>query len=234
VSAWYGRVQALFDVSLECGEREVVGLLGRNGAGKSTTMLSIMGIGVRTHGAVRYFGRRIETESADRRARQGVAWVPDNRRVFGGLTVRENIELGATAARGRDRLSVSEVVDLLPMVGELLEKDGRALSGGQQQAVAIARALVSRPRLLLLDEPMEGLAPVVVGELERAIAALPQRTGATVLIAEQNLDLVFRLSHRVYVLENGRVVHSSDAGTFAARTDLHDRYLSVSDRNAHR
>jgi branched-chain amino acid transport system ATP-binding protein len=233
VSSWYGRAQALFDVSLSCRNGEVVGLLGRNGAGKTTTILSIMGIGVRTRGRIRYFGQNIDGTSADRRARAGIAWVPDNRRVFGGLTVRENIELGATAARGRAPLSVSDVVDLLPMIGAFLDKDGRALSGGQQQAVAIARALISRPRLLLLDEPMEGLAPVVVHELEAAIATLPERTGATVLIAEQSLELVLRLSQRVCVLENGCVVHNADAGTFAGQSELHQRYLAVSDGSSH-
>jgi ABC-type branched-subunit amino acid transport system ATPase component len=232
LNAWYGRAQALFDVSMDCRNGEIVGLIGRNGAGKTTTILSIMGAGLRAHGAMNYFGKRIDAMATDRRARAGIAWVPDNRRVFHGLTVQENIELGATAARGRDRLSVSDVVDLIPMIGALLEKDGRALSGGQQQAVAIARALVSRPRVLLLDEPMEGLAPVVVAELEQAIAALPDKTGATVLIAEQSLELVLRLSRRIFVLENGRVVHSSDADTFAGQTELHHRYLSVSDRGA--
>jgi ABC-type branched-subunit amino acid transport system ATPase component len=218
--AWYGRAQALFGVSLAAATGEVVGLLGRNGAGKTTTLLSLMGVEVRCSGTVSYFGDPVGSRSATWRARRGMAWVPDDRRVFGGLTVR-------SAARGRSPLAVGEVVDLLPMLGDLLDKDGRGLSGGQQQAVSIARALVSRPRLLLLDEPMEGLAPVVVAELETAIAALPERTGVTVVIAEQNLDLVLGLSHRVYVLDGGTVVHSSTAAEFAGRTDLQDRWLSV-------
>jgi branched-chain amino acid transport system ATP-binding protein len=225
--AWYGRAQALFGVSLQAAAGEVVGLLGRNGAGKTTTLLSLMGVEVRCSGTVSYFGDPVGSRSATWRARRGMAWVPDDRRVFGGLTVRENLELGRSAARGRSPLAVDEVVDLLPMLGDLLDKDGRGLSGGQQQAVSIARALVSRPRLLLLDEPMEGLAPVVVAELETAIAALPERTGVTVVIAEQNLDLVLGLSHRVYVLDSGTVVHSSPAAEFAGRTDLQDRWLSV-------
>jgi branched-chain amino acid transport system ATP-binding protein len=229
--AWYGRAQALFGVTLEAAAGEVVGLLGRNGAGKTTTLLSLMGVEVRCSGAVSYFGASVGGKSATWRARRGVAWVPDDRRVFGGLTVRENLELGAAAARGREPLAVAEVVDLLPMLGDLLGKDGRGLSGGQQQAVSIARALVSRPRLLLLDEPMEGLAPVVVAELETAIAALPERTGVTVVIAEQNLDLVLGLSRRVYVLDSGRVVHSATSAEFAGRTDLQDRWLSVGEHS---
>jgi len=214
--AWYGRAQALFGVSLQAAAGEVVGLLGRNGAGKTTTLLSLMGVEVRCSGTVSYFGDPVGSRSATWRARRGMAWVPDDRRVFGGLTVRENLELGRSAARGRSPLAVDEVVDLLPMLGDLLDKDGRGLSGGQQQAVSIARALVSRPRLLLLDEPMEGLAPILVQELARTIRQIVEESGVALLLVEQHVQLALQLTARALVLDRGRIVHQGDSAALAA------------------
>jgi len=213
--AWYGRAQALFGVSLQAAAGEVVGLLGRNGAGKTTTLLSLMGVEVRCSGTVSYFGDPVGSRSATWRARRGMAWVPDDRRVFGGLTVRENLELGRSAARGRSPLAVDEVVDLLPMLGDLLDKDGRGLSGGQQQAVSIARALVSRPRLLLLDEPMEGLAPIIVQELRTVIRDLVATGGMAVIKAQAPLSEVMQYQSQLKSVTGGQ-------GSFAMELSHYD------------
>ncbi|SOD74665.1 amino acid/amide ABC transporter ATP-binding protein 2 (HAAT family) [Jatrophihabitans sp. GAS493] len=227
VDAWYRSAQALFGVSLSVGEGEVVGLLGRNGAGKSSTFNAIMGLEVRRRGLISAVGRSLDGMSTDAIARLGVSWVPEDRRIFPGLTVRENIELARFAANGRGLVTVDELADALPLLGPLLGKQGNHLSGGEQQLVAVARALVPRPRVLLLDEPTEGLAPLVVDELASAIATLPRNFGVSVLLAEQNLDFVIELSDRVYVLETGRIVHASTTKELAADAEAQHRLLTI-------
>lgn len=227
VSAWYGAARALFDVSLEVGKGEMVGLLGRNGAGKSTTFKATMGIEVRRTGTVTAFGDDVGRRATDAIARAGVGWVPEDRRLFPGLTVAENIGIAAAAAPSEGPVPIDELVDAFPLLGKLLSRRGDQLSGGEQQVVSVARALAARPRLLLLDEPTEGLAPVVVQQLEGSIARLPEDFGVSVLLAEQNLDFVLRLTTRVYVLETGRIVHAGDTSEFAADASLQERYLSV-------
>jgi len=228
VSAWYGAAQALFETSLEVGAGEMVGLLGRNGAGKSTTFKAAMGIEVRRTGTVEAFGEDIGRQATDAIARLGIGWVPEDRRLFPGLTVAENIGIAASAAPTEGPVPIDELVDAFPLLGMLLSRRGNQLSGGEQQVVSVARALAARPRLLLLDEPTEGLAPVVVQQLEESIARLPADFGVSVLLAEQNLGFVLRLTSRVYVLETGRIVHAGDTSTFAADSSLQERYLSVS------
>jgi len=229
VSAWYGHAQALFGLDLVVGEGETVALLGRNGAGKTTTMRSVMGILVRRTGKLEYRGQSLIGQSADATARKGIGWVPDDRRIFPNLTVRENLQLVQSVTRSKDRapLTTDEVIEVLPIMERLIGRKGSALSGGEQQAVAIARALVGRPRLLLLDEPTEGLAPVIVRDLADAVAALPGRYGISVLVAEQNLSFVRRVAQRVYVLDTGRLVHEGDVEPFLASPELQERYLSI-------
>ncbi|HEU5035579.1 MAG TPA: ABC transporter ATP-binding protein [Nocardioides sp.] len=225
VDAWYGPAQALFGLELDINEGEMVGILGRNGAGKTSTFKSIMGLEARRRGTLAFDGVDISRRLPEDNARGGIAWVPAERRIFAGLSVLDNLRLAA-ASRGH-QVDVDEIVDLMPIMGRLLDRQGFQLSGGEQQAVAIARALAAKPRLLLLDEPTEGLAPVVVQQLQESIAALPERSGIAVLLAEQNLQFVLDLASRVYVLETGRVVHESRAKAFAAAPDLQHRYLSV-------
>jgi len=227
VSAWYGSAQALFDVDLHVAAGEVVGLLGRNGAGKSSTFNAIMNIEVRRTGEIEACGKTLGRMPTDAVARLGVGWVPENRRIFTGLTVRENLRLAAFAAGGREVVEVGELVSGFPLLEPLLERKGNQLSGGEQQVVAVARALVSRPQVLLLDEPTEGLAPLVVQQLEESISRLPRDFGVAVLLAEQNLDVVTSLSTRVYVLETGRVVHAGPTKEFADDRALQERLLSV-------
>jgi branched-chain amino acid transport system ATP-binding protein len=225
LEASYGSAQVLFDIALEVGDGEVVGLLGRNGAGKTSLLRAIMGIDVKRHGAVRLHGKSIGGARTEAIARAGVGWVPDDRRIFPDLTVAENLAL---AGRRATKEVTAELVDALPLLGDLLDRRGTALSGGEQQVVAVARALAGRPRLLLLDEPSEGLAPVVVEALTAAIAELPQRLGVAILVADENLAVALEMSQRVYVLEAGAIVHESTAAAFAGQTELQDKYLALS------
>ncbi|MCL3819849.1 ABC transporter ATP-binding protein [Aeromicrobium wangtongii] len=228
VDAWYGAAQALFGVSLHVGDGEVVGLLGRNGAGKSTTFNAIMNLQVRSTGQVELDGSRIDSDAADAIARAGVAWVPEDRRIFTNLTVRQNLELARFAVGDRTAVTIDELVASLPLLDKLIGRRGNQLSGGEQQLVAIARALVSRPRLLLLDEPTEGLAPLIVDGIAAAIQRLPELFNVSILVAEQNLPFITDLTSRVYVLETGRIVHEGPTAAFAQDAALQDRYLSLS------
>ncbi|RYJ06175.1 MAG: ATP-binding cassette domain-containing protein, partial [Actinomycetales bacterium] len=177
LNAWYGAAQALFDVDLTASSGEIVGLLGRNGAGKSTTFNAIMNLQVRSSGDIALDGEPVARMGADAIARRGVAWVPEDRRIFTNLTVRENLELARFAAGDREPVSVDDLLDSLPLLDKLIDRKGNQLSGGEQQLVAVARALVSRPRLLLLDEPTEGLAPLIVEGIAEAISRLPAAYG---------------------------------------------------------
>ncbi|MGP3536056.1 ABC transporter ATP-binding protein [Microbacterium sp. RD1] len=228
VNAFYGPAQALFGMQLTVGAGETVALLGRNGAGKTTTMRAAMNILVRRTGEIDVLGEPAKGTS-DRIARRGVGWVPDDRRIFPTLTVRENLLLAQKSARAKDREPVEfdEVLEILPIMKRLIDRRGSALSGGEQQAVAIARAIVARPRLLLLDEPTEGLAPVIVEELQRAVADLPGRFGMSILLAEQNLAFVQSIAQQVLVLETGRLVYSGTAAEFAADPSIRERFLAI-------
>ncbi|MDR1077627.1 MAG: ABC transporter ATP-binding protein [Propionibacteriaceae bacterium] len=229
VNAWYGHAQALFGLDLTVDAGQIVALMGRNGAGKTTTLRSVMGIEVRRSGSVRLAGQPIEGLGVEAIARRGVGWVPDDRRIFPTLTVRENLQLvrGIAKRQGRQPMSVAELVEVLPIMERLIERKGHALSGGEQQAVTIARALVGRPQVLLLDEPTEGLAPVIVQGLAQSIAALPKRHGVSILLAEQNLGFVRDVAERVYVLDIGRLVFAGDTAEFMTSPELQERYLAV-------
>ncbi len=230
VNAWYGSAQALFGVDLEIRQGEMVGLLGRNGAGKTTTFKSVIGLEARRSGHISFEGRDISRMQPDAAARLGIAWVPAERRIFAGMSVLDNLKLAARARKLA--LSVDEIIDLIPIMGRLIDREGFQLSGGEQQAVAIARAVAAKPRLLLLDEPTEGLAPLIVQQLRDSIARLHTELGVAVLLAEQNLQFVLRLTSRVYVLETGNVVHQSTSQAFADSPELQHRYLSVTAQGA--
>jgi branched-chain amino acid transport system ATP-binding protein len=212
VKAWYGKAQVLFGVSLQVRSGEIVGLVGRNGAGKTTMLRAVMGAGVTRSGTLRLSGRDVSRLSTDALARAGVAWVPDDRRIFAALTVRQNLELARNAATGRRPASIDELCTTFPMLGELLHMFGDELSGGQKQLVAIARGLATTPRLLLLDEPTEGLAPLVVEELIGIIREIPRTFGVGVLLVEENLRVASALCTQVSALKLGRVAYS---GPFA-------------------
>lgn len=204
VSAWYGASRILTEVSFDVGPGEVVCLLGLNGMGKTTTLRSVMGLVDRVDGAIRLGDRAVEG-ATHRRARLGITLVPEDRRVFGTLTVRENLDVAASGSRAVDGFSVADVLTLFPRLGERTGQAAGTMSGGEQQMLSVARAMVLNPRMLLLDEPTEGLAPSYVEAIRDAIVAARGK-GMGVLLVEQSWALALAVGDRFLVMENGRIV----------------------------
>jgi branched-chain amino acid transport system ATP-binding protein len=223
VETAYGRSQVLFGVSLECGASQVVSLLGRNGMGKTTTVKSIMGLCVPKAGAIRFDGKPIRGLPSYRIAQAGIGLVPEGRQVFPNLTVREN--LVATARRGGP-WTLERVFALFPQLKERQANYGNQLSGGEQQMLAIGRALLTNPRLLILDEATEGLAPLIRVEIYRSIAQL-KAEGLSILVIDKDVKTLTRVADRHYVLEKGRVVWSGSSAELAADNNMQHRYLGV-------
>jgi len=224
LQAWYGESHVLHGVEFSVGEGEVVTLLGRNGAGKTTTLRAIMGL-VRSSGDVRYRGESIRSTATHRLVREGLVLVPEGRIVFANLSVQENLEMGAYARRdagvARD---FDRVFALFPRLAERRRQTAGTLSGGEQQMLAIGRALMSRPRVLLLDEPSLGLAPIIVHAIFEAIEEI-HRSGVPVLLVEQNANAALRHSSRAYVLETGRVSLEGASAEVAANPKVKEAYL---------
>jgi branched-chain amino acid transport system ATP-binding protein len=207
LEAGYGRAQVLFGVTLKVAPGEVVALLGRNGAGKSTTLKAMMGLIVPTAGEVLFDGQRVERLDSHEIARRGVGYVPEERRIFTDLTVEENLEVGRQPPRaGLPAWTAANLLALFPALAALLPRRAGSLSGGEQQMLCIARTLAGNPRAILLDEPSEGLAPVVVEHMANAILAL-KAAGMAVLLAEQSRAFTQRVADRSYTLEKGRIAH---------------------------
>jgi len=226
VHTFYGESRALQGVSLQLREGETVCLLGRNGAGKSTTLKSIVGLTPPREGEIRYDGRDLAGQPPYRIARAGIGLVPEDRRIFPGLTVRENLEIADYRRPGAARAwTVERIFDEYPMLAELAGQDGGTLSGGQQQMLAVARSLMIQPRLLLLDEPNEGLAPVIVRQIGALIDALAADT--TILFTDQSVHFALRHAQRAYILEKGRIVHEAASADLLADEATQRRYLSV-------
>jgi len=223
VETAYGRSQVLFGVSLDCGASQVVSLLGRNGMGKTTTVKSIMGLCVPKAGAIRFDGKPIRGLPSYRIAQAGIGLVPEGRQVFPNLTVREN--LVATARRGGP-WTLERVFALFPQLKERQANYGNQLSGGEQQMLAIGRALLTNPRLLILDEATEGLAPLIRVEIYRSIAQL-KAEGLSILVIDKDVKTLTRVADRHYVLEKGRVVWSGSSAELAADSNVQHRYLGV-------
>ncbi|MCZ2096988.1 MAG: ABC transporter ATP-binding protein [Anaerolineae bacterium] len=222
---YYGESHALQGVSLRVHIGEVVCLLGRNGAGKSTTLNSIVGLTPARRGTVRFDGDEIRHLPAHRIVRLGLALVPEDRRIFAGLSVIENLEVASPARPPRERQwPIERIFDEFPMLAEVREQDGGTLSGGQQQMLAIARALAGEPRLLLLDEPNEGLAPVIVQQVGALVDRLAGTT--TILLTDQSVRFALRHAQRGYILQKGRVVYEGSAQQIAQDPDV-QRYLAV-------
>ncbi|HEX4509185.1 MAG TPA: ABC transporter ATP-binding protein [Burkholderiaceae bacterium] len=224
INTYYGDSHALHDVALHVDEGEVVALLGRNGAGKSTTLMTIMGVLPARSGTLRVGGQAMAQPTPEALALAGVQLVPEERRIFGGLRVEENLVLATLSCP--QPLPLEEIWRIFPRLQERRRSFGRHLSGGEQQMLAIARALVRAPRLLMLDEPFEGLAPIVVKMLLEVVADLARR-GQTILIVEQDLHACLRLAHRAYVLSNGQVVYEGRAEALRDDTATQHRYLSA-------
>ncbi|PZE21096.1 ABC transporter ATP-binding protein [Paenibacillus xerothermodurans] len=209
----YGKIVALRNISMEVHEGEIVALLGMNGAGKSTTLKTISGLIRPKAGTVEFMGRSIESVPPEEIVRQGLIHVPEGRKIFPGLTVRENLVIGATSrkiAMSTVNQEIEEVLEVFPDLTPLLDRLGWSLSGGQQQMCAVGRGLMARPKLLMLDEPSLGLAPVIVQNMFQAIRKINQK-GTTVLLVEQNARQSLAISHRGYVLEAGSIVASDSA-----------------------
>jgi branched-chain amino acid transport system ATP-binding protein len=223
IHTYYGLSHILFEVSLSVVEGEIVGLLGRNGAGKSTTMRSIMGLTPPRKGTVSFRGEPITGKKAYLLVRQGIAYVPDDRRVFADLTVDDNLEI--TFRRNKD-WSKKRVYDLFPSLAEIQSRRAGNLSGGEQQMLTIGRALMSSPELLLLDEPTEGLAPLIVKNLEDQILKL-KGAGISILLSEQNVKSAMRMITRAYVIDNGRIRFAGTLAEFDANEEVKKKYLMV-------
>jgi branched-chain amino acid transport system ATP-binding protein len=222
----YGLSRVLFGISLEVAAGECVCLLGRNGVGKTTTIRSVMGLMRPTSGRIVWKGRDITGWSPHRTARGGIGFVPEDRRIFAELTVWENLDIAARAARRPGRWNIHAVYELFPALYELRNRQGGFLSGGEQQMLTIARTLMGNPELLLLDEPSEGLAPLIVETLRSNILELKAQ-GLTILLAEQGVDFSLALADRVYVLEKGSVRHSGPAAELRQNPALRDRLLAL-------
>ncbi|MGH6671416.1 MAG: ABC transporter ATP-binding protein [Xanthobacteraceae bacterium] len=224
--AAYGLSRVLFGISLHVAAGECVCLLGRNGVGKTTTMRSVMGLLPPTGGRILWKGGDIAGWSPHRVARAGIGFVPEDRRVFSELTVWENLDVAARAAQRGGMWTIDAVCTLFPVLRTLRDRRSGFLSGGEQQMLTIARTLMGNPELLLLDEPSEGLAPLVVEALLADIRALKER-GLTILLAEQGVDFSLALADRVYVLEKGTIRHAGPAAELRDDAALRDRLLSL-------
>ena len=228
LQARYGDSQALFGIDIDVKAQGGVALLGRNGAGKSTLLKSLLDAGPQSSGQIRLDGRPLDGLSTEARARLGLALVPEDRRIFTTLTVRQNLELAWHAGKpGGARMSVDHVCALFPLLKDLLDRLGYQLSGGQQQLVAEARGLMASPRLLLLDEPAEGLAPKVAQDLARQVGEARHKLGLTVLVAEQSIAYARQCTEYVYLLDSGTLVFQGDWPAFDAQPGLKTRYLAV-------
>jgi branched-chain amino acid transport system ATP-binding protein len=226
VSTFYGAVQALRDVSIEVNEAEIVTLIGANGAGKSTLMMTIFGQPKAKSGEIIYQGETITALPAFQIARRGIAQSPEGRRIFPRMSVEENLLMGAQVVNYADYdKQLSMVLELFPRLRERFAQRGGTLSGGEQQMLAIARALMSKPKLLLLDEPSLGLAPLVIKQIFGAIRQLNRETGLTVLLVEQNANQALRLAHRGYVLVNGAITMEGTGAELLARPEIRAAYL---------
>jgi branched-chain amino acid transport system ATP-binding protein len=227
VDVFYGSVQALRGVSIRVEEGEIVTLIGSNGAGKSTTLRTISGLLRPRAGRVLFRGEEIGGARADRIVARGISHVPEGRRIFTSLTVGENLDMGAYLARDRAKAAEmrERVFGLFPRLRERIDQPGGTLSGGEQQMLAIGRALMSRPALLLLDEPSLGIAPILVQEIFREVAGINRELGTTILLVEQNAHMALGLASRGYVLETGRIVLEDAAPSLLANPQVREAYL---------
>jgi branched-chain amino acid transport system ATP-binding protein len=232
LSAWYGAARILYDLSFEVGRGEVVALMGRNGAGKSTTMKTIMGLMAQRQGRVRFNGEDISGRKPFEIARRGLGFTPEDRRIFVDLTVMENLDVGRQPARRFADGSPApfwtpeQLFTLFPNLAEMPERFGGRMSGGEQQMLTVARTLMGNPLLVLLDEPSEGVAPLIVEQMAHAILKL-KKQGLSILLSEQNIHFARLVSDRVYVLEKGQIHWQGSVAEFDTNLDVQRTYLTV-------
>lgn len=228
LNAWYGRSHAIQDVTLKVKQGELVCIIGRNGAGKTTTIKSVIGLIDKTSGSVRFDGVDMSGKPVHARYAAGLAYVPEERRIIPGLTVRDNLVLGVLASSKRPQ--VEEMVErstaMFPRLKERLGQIAVTMSGGEQQMLAIARAMIAEPKMVLLDEPSEGIMPLLVDEMFEQFRLLKKR-GVTVLLVEQNVSLALAIADRAYVMESGAIVYEGDAKAMLADSAIQEKYCAV-------
>lgn len=228
LNAWYDRSHVIQGVALEVKAGEIVTLMGRNGAGKTTTLRSIMGLVAKRQGSVLFDGRQILPDPAHTRFHRGLAYVPEERRIVPGLSVRENLRLGliASAKRKQENELIERIARTFPRIKERLDQEGTSLSGGEQQMLAIARAMMASPKMILLDEPSEGIMPLLVDEMFELFAQM-KREGTTILLVEQNVERALSISDRAYIMDQGVIVHHDTAANLLADKAIQERYCAV-------
>jgi len=229
VNSFYGNIQALYDVTLHIDAGEIITLIGANGAGKSTTLMTVCGVVQARSGQVVYQGNEITKEAPNRIVAKGICQVPEGRLIFPELTVRENLDMGAFMRSDKEGIKrdIEYSFDLFPILAKRRRQPGGNLSGGEQQMLAIARALMARPRLLLLDEPSMGLAPLVVRQIFDIIQKINVESGTTIFLVEQNANLALKIGHRGYVMENGRIVLTDTCDKLLADESVKRAYLGL-------
>ena len=228
LNAWYGRSHVIQGVSLTVNPGEIVTVMGRNGAGKTTTLRSIMGLMAKCSGSVHFDGADLLGAPSHKRFHAGLAYVPEERRIVPGITVRENLRLGliASARLKAEESRIEAIAEIFPRLKERLPQEASSLSGGEQQMLAIARAMMAEPKMILLDEPSEGIMPVLVDEMFELFSVMKAQ-GTTLLLVEQNVERALSISDRAYIMDQGVVVHQDTAANLLADTAIQDRYCSV-------
>ena len=228
LNAWYGHSHVLQGVSLEVNAGEIVTLIGRNGAGKTTTLRTVMGLVAKKSGGIMFDGADMVNEPAFRRYHRGLAYVPEERRIVPGLSVLENLQLGLIASphRAREREIIERIAETFPRLKQRLDQPGETLSGGEQQMLAIARAMMAEPKMILLDEPSEGIMPILVDEMFRLFEDM-KRAGTTILLVEQNVERALSISDRAYIMDQGVIVHHDTAANLLADKTIQERYCAV-------
>ena len=229
VQAYYGSIQALKDISLEINSGEIITLIGANGAGKSTTLMSVCGIVPPRSGEILFKGEPIRDKSTDQIVAMGICQVPEGRHIFPGLSVRENLDLGAFLRTDREGIKkdLDYVFSLFPILAERRNQPGGTLSGGEQQMLAMSRALMARPQLLLLDEPSMGLAPLIIQQIFSIIKKINEEQNTTIFLVEQNANQALRIANRGYVIENGRITISDAADRLLSNSEVQKAYLGM-------
>ena len=228
LNAWYDRSHVLQGISLQVNKGEIVTLMGRNGAGKTTTLRSLMGLLSKRQGKASIDGTSFLDLPAHERFHLGLAYVPEDRRIVPGLTVKENLELGVIAQKNRGDMTtlVDEIAETFPRLKERLYQDGTSMSGGEQQMLAIARAMIAKPKVILLDEPSEGIMPVLVDEMFELFAKLKQQ-GLTILLVEQNVQQALKISDRAYILDQGEIVFHDTAQNLLNNDEIQQKYCAI-------
>ncbi|HEX6001885.1 MAG TPA: ABC transporter ATP-binding protein [Hyphomicrobiaceae bacterium] len=228
LNAWYGASHVIHDLSFSVEQGEILALVGRNGAGKTSTIKAIMGLMPRATGRVRFGGQDLLPLPAHERFRRGLGYVPEERRIVPGLTVRENLQIGLVSSRTAidEAAAIDEIACSFPRLKERLEQQGTTMSGGEQQMLAIARAMISKPQMILLDEPSEGIMPVLVEEMGDLFRNL-RESGVTLLLVEQNVEWALKLADRAVIIDQGAVVHRASAASLLADAEIQERYCAV-------